>query len=145
MKISSYRVRLRRCLPVLAVWLLLPAGAHAQSMTGALFGTVRDPQGGIVPGAVVQITSPALIGGSATMTTNEKGQLRFSVLPPGAYAIEITVPGFTTYHEKGIQIAAGGTVDLMVFLTLAGVAQSVVVEGTGSDGLAWLEMARSKS
>jgi hypothetical protein len=130
---NSCYVRLHRYLPVLAaVCLLFTTGAHAQSLTGALIGTVRDPQGAIVPGAVVQATSPALMGGPATMTTNEKGQLRFPVLPPGGYAIEITMPGFEKYREEGIQIGAGATVDRMVVLTLAGVAQSVVVEGTGS-------------
>ena len=35
----------------------------AQALTGALIGTVKDEQGGILPGALVRVTSPALIGG----------------------------------------------------------------------------------
>ena len=62
---------------------------EAQALTGALIGSVKDAQGGVLPGAVVSVTSPALIGGPAMVSTNEKGQLRFPALPPGRYALEI--------------------------------------------------------
>ena len=68
-----------------AACVLLSQMALAQALTGALIGTVKDAQGGVLPGAVVRISSPALIGGTATLTTNEKGQLRFPALPPGPY------------------------------------------------------------
>ena len=58
---------------------LLPGMSAAQGLTGALIGTVNDAQGGALPGAVVRVSSPALIGGPAILTTNEKGQLRFPV------------------------------------------------------------------
>ena len=57
-----------------------PRTADAQGLTGALVGTVKDEQGGVLPGAVVRVTSASLIGGPSTTTTNEKGQLRFPVL-----------------------------------------------------------------
>jgi hypothetical protein len=57
--------------------------ATAQGLTGALIGSVRDAQGEVVSGAVVRLSSPALIGGAQTLTTNETGQLRFPALPPG--------------------------------------------------------------
>ena len=58
----------------------------AQVLTGTLIGTVKDAQGGVLPGAIVRISSPALIGGPQTQTTNARGQLRFSALPSGEYA-----------------------------------------------------------
>ncbi len=54
--------------------LLLPGIAVAQGLTGSLIGTVKDAQGLVLPGAVVRVSSPALIGGAVTKTTNEKGQ-----------------------------------------------------------------------
>jgi hypothetical protein len=111
---------------------LLPRMVVAQGLTGALVGTVQDEQGGALPNALVQVTSPALIGGPATVTTNEKGQLRFPVLPPGTYAIDIELPGFASYHEEGIRIGASTTLERTVVLKLAGVATSIVVEGSGS-------------
>ena len=71
-------------LPLLfsVTFLLLPRIAAAQALTGALIGTVRDDQGGVLPGANVRVSSSALIGSLAELTTNEKGQLRFPLLPP---------------------------------------------------------------
>jgi len=68
---------------IVAACVLFPGFAVAQGLTGALIGTVRDAQGGVLPGARVRVSSPALIGGAMSLTTDEKGQLRFSTLPPG--------------------------------------------------------------
>ena len=115
-----------------AACVLQPHLAPAQGLTGALIGTVKDAQGGVLTGAVVRVSSPALIGGSATLTTNEKGQLRFPALPPGQYVLDIEFQGFTTYREEDIPIGAGATIERTAVLTLAGLAESVVVEGAGS-------------
>jgi hypothetical protein len=112
--------------------LLLPCTATAQGLTASLIGTVRDAQGGVLPGAVVRVTSPALIGGPSTQTTNAKGQLRFTALSPGQYVLEIEYLGFNPYHEEDIRLGAGATIERTVELKLAGVAESVVVEGAGS-------------
>ncbi|HTI37740.1 MAG TPA: TonB-dependent receptor [Vicinamibacterales bacterium] len=106
--------------------------ATAQVLTGALVGTVQDQQGSAIPGALVRMTSPALISGSQTVFTSDKGQFRFPVLQPGTYAIAIEVKGFAPYHEAGIIIGAGTTLQRTAVLQVAGVADSVVVEGSGS-------------
>jgi hypothetical protein len=106
--------------------------AAAQALTGALVGTVKDEQGAVLPGALVRVTSPALIGGPATTTTNEKGQLRFPVLAPGPYRLEIELQGFATYREEDVRIGAGATLERTAVLKLAGVAESITVEGSGS-------------
>src|SRR4026209_2781297 len=78
---------------LLATFVLLPVtAAWAQGLSGALVGSVRDEQGGALQGALVRVSSPALIGGTLTATTNEKGQLRFPVLAPGSYALAIELP-----------------------------------------------------
>jgi hypothetical protein len=104
----------------------------AQGLAGALIGTVKDAQGGVTPGAVVRVSSPALIGGPSTVTTNEKGQLRFPALPPGSYALDIEAQGFAPYHEVDISIGAGATIERTAVLNVANVAESIVVEGRGS-------------
>ena len=125
--------RTRTSLLLAAAACILFAGATvAQGLTGALIGTVKDAQHGVLPGAVVRVSSPALIGGAPTVITNEKGQLRFPVLPPGSYVLDIELPGFTTFHEQDILIGAGATIERTVELALAGLSESVVVEGAGS-------------
>ena len=112
--------------------MFLPGTVTAQVLTGALIGTVKDEQGGALPGAQIRVTSPAVIGGSLTTTTNEKGLFRFPVLQPGTYAIAIELKAFAPYHEEGISIGTGATLERTAVLALAGVAESVVVEGSGS-------------
>jgi hypothetical protein len=112
--------------------MMLPRLAAAQGLTGALIGTVRDDHGGVLAGADVRLASPALIGGTARLVTNEKGQLRFLSLPPGSYRLLIELPGFTPFREDDIRIGAGATIERTIVLKLAGVSESIVVEGAGS-------------
>lgn len=123
-----------RYLPQLfvAVCALAASDASAQGLSGALIGTVRDAQGGVVAGAVVHVSSPALIGGPAATSTNEKGQWRFPVLPAGTYIIQITNSGFASHREEDIELGAGATLERTVVLQLAAVVESVVVKGEGS-------------
>jgi hypothetical protein len=101
-------------------------------LTGALIGTVRDDQGCVLRDVNVRVSSAALIGGTATLTTNEKGQFRFPALPPGRYALDIELSRFTPLHEEDIRIGAAATLERTITLKLAGLAESIVVEGHGS-------------
>ena len=111
---------------------LVPWIAVAQGLTGALIGTVTDEAGGVIIGAVVRISSPALIGGELTTKTDERGQLRFPSVPPGSYALEIALEGFRPYRDADIRIGAGATIERTPLLALAALADSIVVEGSGS-------------
>jgi hypothetical protein len=104
----------------------------AQGVTGALIGTVKDAQGAVLPGAAVRVSSPALMGGTERLLTNEKGQLRFPALPPGTYVLDIEVRGFKAYHEEDIRIGVGATIERTAVLGLTGVEESVIVQGEGS-------------
>lgn len=121
-----------RLLLLLLALALSDGVAAAQGVTGALLGTVKDDGGGVLANAEVRVSSRVLIGGVVTRTTDERGRLRFPSLPPGVYELEITLRGFATLHERDILITAGGTIERTIVMKLAGVAESVVVEGTGS-------------
>ena len=125
---------LNRCAVVLlaAAFILAPRNTCAQALTGSLIGTVKDEQGAALVGAQVRISSPALLGGPLTVTTNDKGQLRVPSLPPGSYTLDVEFPNFATSHEEGMRIGVGATIERAVVLKLAAVAQSVTVEGSGS-------------
>ena len=109
--------------------LLVPRTGLAQGLTGTLIGTARDEQGGVLPGAQVTLSSPALIGGPASSMTNEKGQLRFQALPPGLYTLEIRMDGFAAYRDDAVAVGAGATIERLVVLRVAGIAAVVDVEG----------------
>ena len=72
---------------VSAIFVLLISGAaFAQSNTGEIAGTVHDPQGAVVPGAAITITSTDT-GLVRTATTPDNGAFRFLALPAGTYAL----------------------------------------------------------
>ena len=105
---------------------------YGQSLTGSLIGTVKDPQGAVVPRAVGTLTSPALIGRTETSITNQQGQLRFPALPPGQYTLTVEVPGFAPYREEALRIGIGATIERTVMLSPAAIQESVAVESAGS-------------
>jgi hypothetical protein len=129
--VLATRTGVALCL-LLVVGYLPPQLADAQGLTGTLVGRVRDEQAAAIQGATVRLSSPALIGGPAILITNERGQFRFPVLPPGLYSLEIERRGFATLRDQDILIAAGATLERTATLTLADVEQSIVVEGSGS-------------
>src|SRR5437867_6817420 len=117
---------------LVAACVLLPRVAAAEGLTGTLIGTVRDEQRAVVPGGQVRITSEALIGGPRDMTADQAGQFRFPNLTPGSYTLDIELPGFASYHEQDIRIGASATLERTVVLKVAGLVESIVVEGSGS-------------
>ena len=111
------------------VCLLLPRIASGQGLTGTLIGTVKDEQGGILPGALATIESPALIGGPASVAANDSGQIRFQALPPGRYRLDVALPGFANHREENVTIGAGATIERVIVLAIGGVTETVDVTG----------------
>ncbi len=134
MTIGTGRVNVPRLLTrgLAVACVLVPRMTVAQGLTGALIGTVTDEARGVISGAVVRISSPALIGGELTTKTDARGQLRFPSVPPGSYALDVVLPGFRPYRDDDIRIWAGATIERMPVLTIAALADSVVVHGSGS-------------
>jgi outer membrane receptor protein involved in Fe transport len=116
-------------LTLVSLLLLGSFTAEAQITTGTLFGTVRDESGGVLPGATVSITSPALIGGPKETVSTETGVFRFAGLSPGLYNMSITMPGFGTYNEEGLRVVVGGTTEKNIVLTVASVSETITVTG----------------
>jgi hypothetical protein len=84
----------RRVLVALCVVGLLAASVGEAVTTGRLKGTVNDNQGVPLPGVTVQISSPALIGGSQVAITGGEGGFVFNLLPVGLYTVEASLVGF---------------------------------------------------
>lgn len=130
---TAFRLRIGSfVLAAIVVSVATPDRSSAQGLSGALIGTVKDEQGAALPGADVRLSSAALIGSPATDTTDERGRMRFPMLPPGLYTLEITLQGFTAFREEDIRVGAGATLERVIGLTIAEFAESVVVRGTGS-------------
>jgi hypothetical protein len=96
--------QLWRVLVVSAVCLLgmTVAPASGQSVTGSIVGKVADASAGVLPGSLVTITSPSLIQGSETATTDGDGGYRFQNLPVGVYVVAAELSGFDTAKREAI-------------------------------------------
>lgn len=112
---------------VIAVSLL--AGRAMAQQTGTLAGTVHDPQGGVLPGATVTVSSPSLIGGQRTAVTGATGTYQFTSLPPGAYTVTYELPGFSLLKRDDIRVAVAQTTRLDVELGVGNLQETVTVSG----------------
>jgi hypothetical protein len=82
-----------RCFLILAACAALLPTASAQTITGAITGTVTDPSGAIVPSVNITATNTAT-NVSNTTATNEAGIYNFPFLPLGEYTVAAERPGF---------------------------------------------------
>ena len=97
----------RATLIVAGLLMLSPISAFAQQ--GNIAGTVRDAQGAVMPGVLVEVTSPALIEKVRSSTTDEQGQYRITNLPVGTYSATFTLEGFTKQQRNDIALTTGFT------------------------------------
>jgi hypothetical protein len=101
---------------------------------------VKDPQGAVIPGAAVEVTSPALIG-KKTATTDGGGYFHFEQLPPGIYSVTVNAPGFGPATQSNLQMTSGGLPTLSFTLQVGAITQEVNVS---AEGLAPVDVTQSK-
>src|SRR6185503_17330198 len=92
---------------VSAALLVLSGTAIAQE--GQIAGVVRDSSGAVMPGVLVEVTSPALIEKVRAATTDDNGQYRITSLPVGTYSVTFTLAGFTRQQRDNIILTTGFT------------------------------------
>ena len=98
--------------------LLTPIPLLAQSKTtGAIRGVVTDENGARIPGVLVEIQSPDMIGGRRAQTTDATGSYRFPELPPGHYTMIFTIDGYQKLTREGIIVGATKSFDLPIQMT----------------------------
>ncbi len=109
---------------VCAVAVCSPLGAlWAQPERASLRGTVTDPSGASVPGALVQLRGP---GGERRATANTLGQYVFPSLEPGKYLVRFIAKGFSVSQQHDLEISGAATLDVQ--LTIETQTQVVNVE-----------------
>jgi hypothetical protein len=101
----------------------------AQGVTSQIAGTVLDAQKASVPGATVsarnvetQVTREAV--------TDEAGRFVITNIFAGTYDLKVTLSGFKTHEQKGIQVSSSDRLALpAVTLEIGGVTEQVTVRG----------------
>ena len=75
--------------------------------TGTVSGTVKDAQGGVIPGATVTLISEARGTQSTPVVTNETGDFVFGERRADTYTVEVTMPSFKTLKRSGVSVSPG--------------------------------------
>lgn len=109
---------------LLAVGVLLLLALPVQAQTGGLSGTIVDESGGVVPGASVQLTGS---GVRAAAISGPRGDYSFQSLAQGTYQITVDLAGFSLATRGGIVVGDSKVEVPSITLTLAGLADIVVV------------------
>ena len=111
---------------MLAIGLLGPTQAMAQTGAASLTGIVTDDSGAAVPGATVTATDQAT-NVAYTGISNEAGNYTVSSLPVGTYIVKVELSRFKTSATKPIQMEAKQIVRLDFKLALGAVEETVEV------------------
>ena len=119
----------RRALGALCFTALL---LYAQSERGSITGLVTDPSGAPMANVPVVIINQATNTEQRISTTNT-GDYSADNLEPGAYRIEIEVPGFKHFAAEGVTLTAGRAIRVNAALQVGQVNEQVEVQAQTTD------------
>src|SRR5688572_13469062 len=122
------RQRLARLL-LLAICVCLTSSlalAQGASSTTSLSGTVKDKDGGVIPGATVTITNNAT-GVTQTLVTNGEGAYASPAMNPGTYTVTIELTGFKKAEYREVRLLGSQPANLNTILEVGGLTETVTV------------------
>jgi Carboxypeptidase regulatory-like domain len=100
----------------------------AQSLTtGDIAGTVKDPSGGVVTGATVELKSLDT-GATQKESSGGTGEYRFRLLKPGRYSVSASQTGFQKI-EQSLEVTVGNVATLDLIMPVGQSTQTVEVVG----------------
>ena len=106
----------------------LASTVFAQGGTAVINGTVFDPAKAVLPGVTVTVTNEAT-GISREAISGPEGHFVVPTLMPGTYTIRTALTGFQGQTREGIVLNIGQELTIDLSMSLAGVAEQVVVTG----------------
>src|SRR5215831_20887042 len=119
--------RILTCLLVCIVCLLANVRkSAAQNITGTILGTVRDPQGAVVPNASVSAKNVGT-GAERTVLTDASGGFSIASVPAGSYDVTVLASGFQTEVRSKITMTVGAAIRVDFTLKVGTVAEQVEI------------------
>ncbi len=91
----------------LVALLTMASAGWAQVTTATVTGTVKDPQGAVIPGAAVTLISETRGTQLPDVFTNANGDFTFANVSPDRYTVQVTMEGFKTLKRTGVVVSAG--------------------------------------
>ena len=117
-------------LRLLVVVVLLPLHlAFAGVTSGVIKGTTVDEGGLPIPGVLVTITSPNMMG-TKQSDTDAEGRFFFAELPPGVYALSCEKPAFAKVTKPNLEVYVGRNTIVTVEMPLKTGSDEIIVQGS---------------
>ena len=107
--------------------LMLAHRVTAQEQSGSIHGVVRDGQGGVLPGVLVEARSARNVG-SVTSVTDNTGTFRFPALAPGSYEFTATLQGFSPARSSAV-VLLGQLLKVDLTMKIGAMTETVQVTG----------------
>src|ERR1700682_3686578 len=98
----------------------------AQSNSGIVSGTVTDPVGALISGAVVSISNP-VSGYSRSVPTDSAGHFQFTNLPLNSYHVTATASGFASVAQDA-HVSSSIPLTISIALKVEASSTTVTVE-----------------
>jgi hypothetical protein len=114
----------------LCVLLLVCATGFAQTVTGSIAGTVKDPSGAVVPNAKVTLTDLDKSVAVRTVNSNAGGDFSFSGLPVSNYSVTVEAPNFQKFVQGPIVLHVNDKITVSPTLSVGSGTQQITVEAT---------------
>ncbi len=118
----------------LTALLVFQIGAFAQTDTGRIAGTVRDPNNAVVPGATIVVRNERT-NEERTATTTGEGVFQVPALKASTYTVTVTAPNFATTTATAVQVNVGQEFTLDLALQAAGATTTVNVTSSSEAAL----------
>ncbi len=118
---------IRRTFQSLAIICVGIISSWGQTFQGSFAGTVIDPSGAVVPGAVVTITEKDK-GFSRSVTSSKDGSYEVPLLPPGRYTLSVQKEGFRKFDRGPLTLLVNQHLREDIKLDLGQASDSIVVE-----------------
>jgi Carboxypeptidase regulatory-like domain len=104
-------------------------GSASAQVTGTVTGTVKDPQGGVIPGATVTLTSESRGTKLPDVITNESGDFTVVNVPADKYTVQVSMSGFKPAKQTGVAVSPGDRQSVGTFtIEVGGLTDTVVVK-----------------
>lgn len=123
--------KISKWLIIFTIFTFLTITVFGQEQYGNIEGTVKDPQGAVLPNVSVTIVNPST-GFKRTTTSDGNGFFRVLQLPPGNYTVTTAASGgFSPTKSENVSVTLGNTTPVEIAASIGSATN--VVDVTAGD------------
>jgi len=108
--------------------------SQAQTGSSSVRGTVKDPQGNVVPGATATLSNPETNFTRST-PTSDGGQFNFESIPPGTYVLTVEAKNFKKAQLSDLRALVSKPTEVTIQLEIGSVSETVSVVSGASEAI----------